>query len=653
MGKITKYIIMLVSICTISLPVLADKTSQNKGNWTNGSNWIGGSAPVTNNIDEHITINGHITRNGDLTYRSGGNSRHSLNVNDTLIVYGDVYFGLDDDVTIGNNSVFIVYGNFTSDNQVHVENGGYFIVTGDLNMNGGASGFDNVGDGKTFIIGDVNPPGGNGSNWEDLDCDPDVDYPDCYGNSTHLEDDPINEIFQQACEPKPAIYWMGSNSPLTEGNTLNLQGSAGAGNGASTVNYAWTGPLSYTSTAQNPSRASVTPNMAGHYKLTVSNEFGCTTSDSVNVSIMDACCDGAAYFSKDNYTGNWNDINSWASPDEGWRPLPPPTDGSSNQKLCVKGYITLNGNYTATNTDVIICDTLVITGNLEVNSMSLTVADNGILIVLGDFISNNGSLTNNGEIVFAGNFDKPYSYSFDNDDEIYVFDDDPNSQGFTPTGDENDLENNNPDLFDFYNDVMCGSGISGGTITADQSVCPGEDVAAFTSTASASPSAGVSYQWYASTNSSNPNTGTWNTIAGATSETYDHDTLSQTTYFHRKATWGSGCSANSNTTTITTYNITTPSISGDNFVCEHENGIVYSTQSGMNNYNWNIAGGIITSGGGINDDNASVTWTNAGTRNITVNYEDANGCVADSDADVAVTVNYRPLTENVFKIPNN
>lgn len=58
----------------------------------------------------------------------------------------------------------------------------------------------------------------------------------------------------------PAAPTVGSNSPVCSGNAINLTASTVAG-----ATYKWTGPLSYTSTAQNPSIANSTTTMSGSY----------------------------------------------------------------------------------------------------------------------------------------------------------------------------------------------------------------------------------------------------------------------------------------------------------------------------------------------------------------------------------------------------
>jgi hypothetical protein len=103
-----------------------------------------------------------------------------------------------------------------------------------------------------------------------------------------------------------------------------------------------------------------------------------------------------------------------------------------------------------------------------------------------------------------------------------------------------------------------------GSIAADQSSCPTPyNPIAFTQTAGpsvATPISGYnfSYQWQSSTDNVN-----FTSIAGATASTYDSPNISVTTYFRRYAIYGSaggGCSAVSNTITVTVGSLAPPTV---------------------------------------------------------------------------------------------
>nr|GFD03057.1 hypothetical protein [Tanacetum cinerariifolium] len=84
--------------------------------------------------------------------------------------------------------------------------------------------------------------------------------------------------------PLPPVT-VSSNSPITAGETLELQGGTA---GLSTATFAWTftpvggNPVAF-STAQNPSIPNAQPSQSGRYRLTVTGAFGCTDTASVRV----------------------------------------------------------------------------------------------------------------------------------------------------------------------------------------------------------------------------------------------------------------------------------------------------------------------------------------------------------------------------------
>ncbi|RLD68163.1 MAG: hypothetical protein DRI84_00490 [Bacteroidetes bacterium] len=56
--------------------------------------------------------------------------------------------------------------------------------------------------------------------------------------------------------------------------------------GIDTLNYAWTGPSSFTSTQINPMITNIATSQGGTYNLTISNGFGCSDDDSLDVTVI-------------------------------------------------------------------------------------------------------------------------------------------------------------------------------------------------------------------------------------------------------------------------------------------------------------------------------------------------------------------------------
>lgn len=69
-----------------------------------------------------------------------------------------------------------------------------------------------------------------------------------------------------------------TNSPICEGQGLNLTGSGG-------TSYSWSGPNNFSSNNQNPSISSSVLNNSGNYILTVTDANGCVNSTNANVLI--------------------------------------------------------------------------------------------------------------------------------------------------------------------------------------------------------------------------------------------------------------------------------------------------------------------------------------------------------------------------------
>ena len=87
--------------------------------------------------------------------------------------------------------------------------------------------------------------------------------------------------------------------------------------------------------------------------------------------------------------------------------------------------------------------------------------------------------------------------------------------------------------------------------------------------------------------------------------------------------------------TITINAAPVPTLSGPNPICQGSIGNVYTTQSGKSNYNWVVTNGTVTAGGTTASSTITISWLAVGTKNITVNYTDVNGCVGATSATVA------------------
>jgi len=89
--------------------------------------------------------------------------------------------------------------------------------------------------------------------------------------------------------------------------------------------------------------------------------------------------------------------------------------------------------------------------------------------------------------------------------------------------------------------------------------------------------------------------------------------------------------------TLSINNSVIPTITGPNSLCAGTSTVQYSTEPGFSNYVWTISyGGIIT--GGLNTNQVSVNWGTAGSRSISVNYQNSLGCYSPTQTSFEVTV---------------
>jgi hypothetical protein len=166
---------------------------------------------------------------------------------------------------------------------------------------------------------------------------------------------------------------------------------------------------------------------------------------------------------------------------------------------------------------------------------------------------------------------------------------------------------------------------------------------------------GFTYQWYS--NAANNNS-TGSAITGATSNTYTPPSSTVgTTYYYVVVT---------SATCVTTA---TSSVSGAflvnplptvSFTAEPsgthcvDTDLTYTTQSGQTNYVWTIPGTAgtdytIVSGGNSTSNTVVIRWLSAGSKSITVNYTDPNGCGTTT----AATSNTITVQKNTVTPPSN
>lgn len=87
------------------------------------------------------------------------------------------------------------------------------------------------------------------------------------------------------------------------------------------------------------------------------------------------------------------------------------------------------------------------------------------------------------------------------------------------------------------------------------------------------------------------------------------------------------------------------SLTGPVSVCQGAANVVYTTQSGQNNYLWTFSpGASLVAGGGTSNSFITVNWNGTGSQSISVNYTNPlTGCTASSPYNLTVTVHENPV----------
>jgi hypothetical protein len=94
-----------------------------------------------------------------------------------------------------------------------------------------------------------------------------------------------------------------------------------------------------------------------------------------------------------------------------------------------------------------------------------------------------------------------------------------------------------------------------------------------------------------------------------------------------------------------------PTLTGTQNVCPDAIE-TYTTEAGMNNYSWSLTGGTVSAGGTATDNTITITWTTLGSQSVSVNYENADSCNAETDTQLPVEVYRRPETGPSYYVPN-
>jgi hypothetical protein len=178
------------------------------------------------------------------------------------------------------------------------------------------------------------------------------------------------------------------------------------------------------------------------------------------------------------------------------------------------------------------------------------------------------------------------------------------------------------------------------TVSGPNSICMGTNNAIYTTQPGMS-----NYTWTISTG------GTITAGAGTNTIIVTWTTLGAQTVSVNYAN-ALGCTALVPTTLAVTVNpMAAPTVTGSTGLCVNSGYYYYSTEPGMNNYQWSVSpGATIIWGNGTPD--LIVTWDQSGAQWVKVNYTNSSGCTAVTPTQYDVTVNPLPGAAGIITGPN-
>ena len=386
-----------------------------------------------------------------------------------------------------------------------------------------------------------------------------------------------------------------SNSPICAKNSLLLTGG-GVGT------YAWSGPNTYSSTAQSPTIANATVSASGIYTITVTNSNGCTSTATTSVTVNalptataisnSPICAGVTLALTGGGVGSY----AWAGPN---------TYSSTAQSPSItNATVSASGIYTITVTNPNSC-TSTATTSVTVNALPTTTANSNSPICAGTALNLTSS---SGFVSYAWTGVSSFSSTLQNPSIP--------SASTSATGTYRVMITDVNGCTAMATTSATVNALPTATASSSPAVCPG-------GTITLSGTGGVSYAW----------TGVNGFTSTAQNPIISNATSSESGTYTLIVTNANGCTALA-TTSVIIYTLPTATASSSPPVCPGET-IVLSGGGGVS-YAWAGLNGFTSTAQNPTIPNATTSAT--GTYQVIVT--NANGCTAI--ATTSATVNALP-----------
>ncbi len=352
----------------------------------------------------------------------------------------------------------------------------------------------------------------------------------------------------------------------------------------------------------------------------------------------------------DIVTGDWEDDAVWTGGN------PAPDTDVLDDDVEINGKITRNGSVDFyLGNDLVVNDTLIITGDLTTAVFSsITVATDGVLIILGDMLGFLSFGNIDGIVAVVGNVIAPIS-SYNNDDgDVYVFDNVIPPSSFSDPGsigDSSGLAIDYPGLSDEINDLITGYSCSTAPTSAsssDDNFCQGAVANITLSYSGGVRSTTAIATWY----DTDPTIGSPANI-GTDQDLFIAAPATTTTYYVRFEGDPGVCGSTVTSAVSVTVTVSQPvgavgAITGSASVCDGTLGVAYSVPAITNatGYIWSLPTGASIATG-TNTNSITVDFAaGASSGNITVQGTNAcgNGAISPN---FTVTVNSTPTVNDI------